>query len=190
MRSSQSTFSQSNGPTWLFWGFLTATAAGIYIVESLIMRVVPLPFIRLGLSNIVILYLVWHRQLGAAILVNIAKSVIGGIVTFTLLSPAILLSIGGGLTAILGMSLALMLRPRFSVFGISIVGAICHNLAQLILVRYIIIEQSGVFLLTPILIFFGLISGLVTAYILVHLEKIIPDTKAKHENKETKTELK
>ncbi len=166
---------------WIFWGFLTATAACIYIVESMIMRHMPFPFIRLGLSNIVILYLIWHRCFAAAILVNIAKSIIGGVATFTLLSPAVLLSLGGGLAAILGMALALLVRPKFSMFGVSIAGAVLHNLAQLVLVRFIVIRQAGVFMLTPFLIFFGLISGVVTAYVCIYMDNSIAKMKVKHD---------
>lgn len=75
-----------------FLAFLTATASVIYIVESLIFRMLPLPFLRLGLSNIVVLYLIWQRRIFSAIIVNLAKSIVGGIATFTLLSPTVILS--------------------------------------------------------------------------------------------------
>lgn len=161
-----------------FLAFLTATASVIYIVESLIFRMLPLPFLRLGLSNIVVLYLIWHKKIFSAIIVNLAKSIVGGIATFTLLSPTVILSLGGGFIAVLIMSLGLLVRPRFSLIGISILGAVAHNLTQLILARYIIITNDSLFVLTPILILFGLISGIITAYISYYLEEKIPGLKA------------
>ncbi len=158
--------------------FLTATASVIYIVESLIFRVLPLPFLRLGLSNIVVLYLIWQRRIFSAIIINLAKSIVGGIATFTLLSPTVILSLGGGFIAVLLMSAALLMRPRFSLTGISILGAISHNLTQLVLARYLIIQSDSLFVLTPILILLGLISGIVTAYICYYLEDKIPGMKA------------
>ena len=74
----------------LMLAFLTATACSIHIFESLIMRLLPLPFIRLGLSNIVMMYLIFEKKPLQAIVVNITKSIVGGAVTFTLLSPATL----------------------------------------------------------------------------------------------------
>jgi heptaprenyl diphosphate synthase len=158
--------------------FLTATASVVYIVESLIFRMLPLPFLRLGLSNIVILYLVWHKRIFSAIIVNLAKSIIGGIATFTLLSPTVMLSLGGGFIAVLMMSIGLMIRPRFSLTGISILGAISHNIMQLILARVFIITSDSLFVLTPMLILFGLVSGIVTAFICYYCEDKIPGLKA------------
>ena len=42
----------------LVLAFLTATACSVQIAENLIMRLLPLPFIRIGLSNVIILYLI------------------------------------------------------------------------------------------------------------------------------------
>lgn len=149
---------------------LTAAAASIQIVENLVMRILPLPFIRIGLSNVVILYLIWKGRPFSALTVNIAKSLLGGLATFTLLSPGTLLSLCGGLAAILVMLSAKWLRMGLSLFGISILGAIAHNLAQLVLVRFLLISSDRVFMLTPILISIALLSGSVIAYITYYLD--------------------
>jgi len=161
-----------------FLAFLTATASVMHIVESFIFRALPLPFLRLGLSNIVVLYLIWHHRILSAFVVAVAKSLIGAAVTFSLLSPAILLSLGGGIMAVLAMSLSLIVRPRFSLTGISIMGAISHNLTQLGLARLFIITNNSLFVLTPILLFLALLSGIITAYICYYLEFKIPGLKA------------
>lgn len=180
MTSSVDTFPKKNLPgSPVFLGFLTATASVIYIVENLVLRNLPVPFLRLGLANIVILYLVWHRYIGQAFLVTIAKTIIGGIATFTLISPAVLLSLGGGLIAVSAMSLGMLVRPRFSLTGISILGAVGHNLAQLVIARWVIIHSDSLFILTPILILFGLFSGILTAFLCYYIEERIPALKAK-----------
>ena len=148
----------------------TAAAASIHIVESLIMRILPLPFIRIGLSNVVVLYLIYKNQPFSAIIVNISKAVIGGLVTLTLLSPATLLSLGGGFAAIGVMVFARWLRLGLSIYGISILGAIAHNLTQLALVHQILIHSDSVFMLTPILISIGLLSGCVIAYVTLYID--------------------
>lgn len=150
--------------------FLTATACSIHIVESLIMRLLPLPFIRLGLSNIVILYLILRRHTCQALIVNVTKSLIGGVATFSLLTPATLLSLGGGLTAIFAMWAGDRLPLGLSKYGVSIVGAVAHNLTQLLLVRYVVMPGTNVFILTPILLILALFSGIVTAWLLMLVE--------------------
>ncbi|HNV93423.1 MAG TPA: Gx transporter family protein, partial [Candidatus Cloacimonas sp.] len=52
-----------NKSTLIQLAFFTAIAATIHIVEDLIMRMLPLPFIRVGFSNIVILYLIYHNKI-------------------------------------------------------------------------------------------------------------------------------
>lgn len=169
----------------LMLAFLTATACSIHIFESLIMRLLPLPFIRLGLSNIVVLYLIFEKKPLQAIVVNITKSIVGGAVTFTLLSPATLLSLCGGLAAILAMWAAHWLNLGFSEYGVSVCGAVVHNLTQLWLVQAVVLPGSGVFVLTPLLLFLGLSSGMLTAWILLLIKARFAQLEiGKHEERE------
>lgn len=151
----------------LMLAFLTATACSIHVFESLIMRLLPLPFIRLGLSNIVVMYLLFDKKPLQAIVVAITKSLVGGAVTFTLLSPATLLSLSGGLAAVFAMWAAIVLRLGFTEYGVSICGAVVHNLVQLILVKVVVLPGTRVFMLTPLLLLLGLLSGILTAWILL-----------------------
>lgn len=149
----------------LLLAFLTASACSIHIVEGLFMRLLPLPFLRIGLSNVVVMYLVLRGDFWPAFLVNFTKSVVGGLATFTLLTPTTLLSLGGGLAAVLAMWLAHKSRAGFSLYGISVCGAVAHLLVQLLLVRWVVLNTRSVFVLTPILLLIALISGILTAWV-------------------------
>ncbi|HNQ39937.1 MAG TPA: Gx transporter family protein [Candidatus Cloacimonas sp.] len=151
--------------------FYTAVAASIHIVEDLIMRMLPLPFVRLGFSNIVILYLVCHNRIWEAFIVNISKTLLSGIVTLTLLSPSTLLSLTGGISAVIIMVLVRWLHWGLGIYGISICGAITHNLMQLAMVRAILIRSDKVFVLTPILLSIALISGSIIAYLTLYIDR-------------------
>ena len=150
----------------LFLAFLTATACSIHIFENLVMRMLPIPFIRIGLSNIIVLYLILEGRSGSALVVNIVKSVVGGIATLTLLTPGTMLSMAGGFSATIAMLAAKYAHAGFTVYGISVCGAIAHNMAQLVIVRYVVMMRDQVFMLTPILILLGMFSGILTAYLL------------------------
>lgn len=151
--------------------FYTALAASIHIVEDLIMRMLPLPFLRIGFSNIVILYLICHNRIGEAFIVNISKTILSGIVTLTLLSPSTLLSLTAGISAIIVMFLVRCLHLGLGIYGISICGAIAHNLTQLAMVRAILIHSDKVFVLTPILLSIALISGSIIAYLTLYIDR-------------------
>jgi heptaprenyl diphosphate synthase len=149
-----------------FLAFLSAIACSLHIVESLITRSLPLPFLRLGLSNVIILYLIVENKAWQAIIVNITKTLVSAVVTFTFLSPSTLISLGAGLAAVVMMVLAKKSRLGFSIYGVSICGATAHNMAQLIIAKWVVLDRSEVFVLTPILLLLGLVSGLLTAYIM------------------------
>ncbi len=165
-----------NGLLWL--AFLTAAASSLQIVENLLMRLLPLPFIRIGLSNVVILFLIYRNKTLQAVVVAVSKSVLCGLFTFTLLSPSTLLSLSGGLAALLIMLVAMRMRLGLSIYGVSILGAIAHNLTQLYLVHKLIIESARVFVLTPLLLSIALLNGGLIAYLTLYIEKRIqlPET--------------
>jgi heptaprenyl diphosphate synthase len=141
------------------------------------MRMLPVPFIRIGLSNIIVLYLIMEGKTLSAVVVNVVKSLIGGIATLTLLTPGTLLSLVGGLCAIIAMLAAKNLKAGFTVYGISILGAVAHNLAQLVVIRYVVMLYRQVFMLTPILIFLGMFSGILTAWLMEFVRDKIKETR-------------
>lgn len=162
----------------LMLAFLTATACSIHVFENLIMRLLPLPFLRLGLSNIVVMHLLFERKPLQAFVVAITKSLVAGAVTFTLLSPATLLSLCGGLAAIFAMWTALAANLGFTEYGVSVSGAVAHNIVQLVLVQTVVLPGTQVFVLTPLLLFLGLLSGILTAWVLLRVKERF----AKHKN--------
>ncbi|MDO9578381.1 MAG: Gx transporter family protein [Candidatus Cloacimonadales bacterium] len=143
--------------------FFTACAVTVYILESFIPK--PLPFMKLGLSNVVVLVLLMAGNLRSAFLVALAKTLIGGMFTGTLISPTTLLSGGGTILSFFIMILLLKLPLNFSIPGISIAGAVSHNFAQISLVRLFLIKENSLFYLTPLLILMGIVTGIITGYL-------------------------
>jgi len=143
--------------------FFTACAVTVYILESFIPK--PLPFMKLGLSNVVILVLLMAGNRRSAFLVALAKTFIGGIFTGTLISPTTLLSSGGTVISFVIMILMIKLPVNFSILGISIAGAVAHNFTQISLVRLILIKENSIFYLTPLLILMGIVTGIITGYL-------------------------
>lgn len=147
----------------LHLAFYTALAVTIYVLEGFLPK--PLPFMKLGLSNAVVLALLITGNAGAALTVAIAKTVLGGLFSATLFSPTTLLSFSGTLLAFCLMLLAFKSRLNFSIIGVSIIGATAHNFAQIILVRFLLIKVASIFYLSPILILMGIVSGFITGYV-------------------------
>lgn len=151
------------------YAFFTAVATTVYFLESMVVRVLPLPFLRIGLANVIIVYLLMKKEFVLAFMVNIMKTLIGGLISFTLLSPATLLSISGGIGSLIVMWLLLASRINFSILGISIAGAVVHNIIQIFCVRWLIIQRDSVFYLLPVLMLIGIVTGFVTGLIAYEL---------------------
>jgi heptaprenyl diphosphate synthase len=128
-------------------------------------RLLPLPFLRIGLANVIIVYLLMKREFVMAFTVNIMKTLIGGFISFSLLSPATVISICGGIGSLLIMWLLLVSKLRFSILGISIAGAVVHNVIQILCVRWILIPRDSIYSLLPILLIVGIVTGLLTGVI-------------------------
>ncbi|NQT65489.1 MAG: Gx transporter family protein [FCB group bacterium] len=143
--------------------FFTAFAIAIYVVESFIPK--PFPFMKLGLANIVVLLLLVSRNVRYALIVIIGKTVAGGFFSGLFLSPTTLLSISGSLCSLGIMTIFIKSKVRFSLIGISILGAVSHNLAQIAVVRLILIKENSIFYLTPLLIIMGIVTGIIIGFI-------------------------
>ena len=136
-----------------------AIALSIWAAEALIPPLVPLPGIRLGLANIVILltlYLFGRRE---AALVLAVRLILGAALAGTVMS--FLYSLAGGLLALGVMAL---LRPRVEetrVWMLSAYAAVAHNLGQLLAAR-LVMGTPGLWWYLPALVLSGLITGVFT----------------------------
>jgi heptaprenyl diphosphate synthase len=108
-----------------------------------------------------------------ALIVTLAKTVVGGFLSGTLFSPTTLMSFTGGISAFLAMYLFYNSKMKFSIIGISILGSVSHNLAQLFTVKYVIIKDTKLLYLLPVLLLLGILTGLITGYFAHLLNKQI-----------------
>lgn len=130
------------------------------LVLSLIESWIPMPGIygvKLGLANIVTMVVIVFFGLKDALLVVIVRcalaSIFGG-------GPLVFLfSITGGILSTLVMSLLYKKFSRvFSIIGISIAGAVTHNIGQ-ISVAIMVMQSLSVVSYLPVLLVAGIATG-------------------------------
>ncbi len=155
----------------LYLAFFTAFAVTAYIFEAVIPK--PLPFVRIGLANIAVLLLIADGFAVLGFAVSLLKIVIGGFFIGTLFTLVSLISLGGSICAVAVMIIAYKTKTGLSLIGVSILGAIVHNLAQLIVLRLIMIQSDSVYRFIPILLIIGLVSGSITGFVSLLLRKKI-----------------
>ncbi|MPN55831.1 hypothetical protein SDC9_203515 [bioreactor metagenome] len=83
------------------------------------------------------------------------------------------MAFAGGITSACLMALFIRLLSKTSPIGISIVGAVVHNVTQLA-VASIFLEQVGVFFYLPVLLFAALPAGALTGIFVQLLRRRIP----------------
>ncbi|MBM7562368.1 Gx transporter family protein [Fusibacter tunisiensis] len=166
----------TSGKTRLLVFISVLVAQGM--VLSFIERMIPFPFIapgaKLGLANIVTVtavYLLTFKEAAAVVLLRIFLTA----ATFGSLS-SFLYSLAGGVLSLLVMAgIVKVFRNDFSLIGVSIAGAIFHNLGQLLVASFMI-NSFLVLTYLPILMIVaiptGLFVGFVARYLIAYLERV------------------
>ena len=138
-------------------GVLTAGAIVIAILESFIPSL-GIPGVKLGLANIVILIILYELGIVEAIIVNLVRVVVVGLVRGTFLSMGFLMSITGAVFSLGIMILFYLLIKKFSIIGVSVIGAIFHVFGQ-ILIAMIFLGTTYIVLYLPIIAVSAIITG-------------------------------
>ncbi len=130
----------------------------LYVLEAHIPQ--PLPWARIGLANAATLLalVLWGFWEGLAVV--LVRTFLGSLLVGTLLSPIFLFALCGGLASLICMGLGRRyLHPLFSVVGVSVLGALAHNITQLCLAYFLYIHRGQIFFLLPFLLLATVLSG-------------------------------
>lgn len=141
---------------------LTTMAIVLSILESFIP--VFIPGVKLGLANVIILIMLYEFKSYEALLVNIIRILLVGLLRGTLLTPTFLMSLSGGMLSFLIMFLFSRIKV-FSIIGVSVLGSIFHCVGQ-ILIAIILLSTDAVIYYLPFIAILslatGVLSGLIT----------------------------
>ena len=143
-------------------GLAMFLAVGIVLsyLEYLVPLNLSVPGMKLGLANMVTMFVLYRYNEKDSFIVLFLRVLISGFL-FSGLST-ILFGIAGGFLCILIMWITKK-TGFFSVTGVSISGAVFHNIGQLI-VAFIIMGNNSIMYYLPYLLISGLISGLMIGY--------------------------
>lgn len=137
----------------------TTLSLAVYAIESAIPPLLPIPGIKLGLSNIITLILLKNTSVKDATLVLLARILLSTLLFGQMLS--LLYSLTGGFFSLTVMALSTrLLRQRMSYLS-GALGGLAHNMGQ-ILIAFFLTSTVGVFSYLPFLIVSGILTGLFT----------------------------
>ena len=144
-------------------GVLTAGAIVIAILESFIPSI-GIPGVKLGLANIVILIILYELGIIEAVIVNLLRVLVVGLVRGTFLGMGFFMSLTGAVFSLGIMILFYLLIKKFSVIGVSVIGSIFHVGGQ-ILIAMIYLGTAYIVLYLPVLAISAIITGVFVGFI-------------------------
>ena len=138
---------------------LTALALILYGVEAQLPPLTPIPGIKLGLANGVTVFAAFALGGGDAAAVLAARVLLATMLTGT--ASALLYSAAGGLLCLAVMLPLRRLLGEDQVWVASVLGAVAHNLGQL-LTAVAVTRTPGLLAYLPVLLAAGMAAGLFT----------------------------
>ncbi len=138
------------------YGMLASVALVMGYIESIIPIPYPVYGMKIGLANIVIVWVLYSMGIKAAGIISFIRVLLSGFLFGNLYS--IIFSLAGAALSLLVMFL-LKKTKKFTIIGVSIAGGVCHNLGQII-VAIFILENVRIAYIFPILMVSGVIAGI------------------------------
>lgn len=153
----------------------TTLSLAVYAIESAIPPLVPIPGIKLGLSNIITLILLRHVSLRETAMVLAARILLSALLFGQFIS--LIYSLAGGLFSLLAMFFVHRLLRGKAAYLTGAVGGLTHNLGQLA-AAFALTSTPGVLTYLPFLALSGILTGLFTGlaalctdkYLLPHIK--------------------
>ena len=155
-----------------FLGLTIALAMIMSYIETLFPLNFAVPGIKMGLANIVIIFVLYRMSFGDACIVSLVRVFLVSLLFGNVMALAYSLA---GAALSLHVMYLLKKSDKFSVIGVSITGAVMHNVGQIIMAVIIMgTEQIAYYL--PALAVSGTISGIligvVSSLVIKRIKKI------------------
>ena len=144
-----------------YYGLFAALAILMGYVEMLIPLPVPLPGVKLGLANVVVVIMLYAMDAKGAFFISLVRVLLSGLLFAGF--AGLLYSLAGAMCSFAAMALLKCVK-RFSVVGVSIAGGVAHNIGQ-IAVAAMVLENGAIFYYLPVLLLSGSIAGAVIGFL-------------------------
>ena len=146
---------------------LTAMALALSYLENFfpLSLAIPIPGIKLGLANIVTLFALYALGPGQALLILVARCLLGAVFAGNMHTQ--IFSLREGVTAML-VRLGLSRLRHLSVYGVSVGGAAAHNCGQVAAAVLTLGNEAPLYYLPVLLgvsLFTGALTGLIAAFL-------------------------
>ena len=137
------------------YALLVALAMVLSWLESLVPLSVAVPGVKLGLTNLVVIFALYRMSLRDAAVISLVRVALVSMTFGNAYSLAYSLA---GAVLSLGVMALLKNTGQFSMVGVSVAGGVCHNIGQ-ILVAIAVLGTARIAWYLPVLLLTGLTAG-------------------------------
>jgi len=154
-----------------YYGIFASLAILMGYIEAVFPIPLPVPGIKLGLSNVIVLLALYLMSAKDAFGISIIRVFVSALLFRGFLG--LWYSLAGAILSFIVMVIAWK-SQKLSVIGVSVLGGVFHNIGQMI-IAYIILERGVVMYLVPFLMISGIVTGfgigIVVKYCKAHIDK-------------------
>lgn len=152
----------------VFLALFIAIAVSLHAFESFLPT--PVPWLRLGLANVMTLVALYLYDGRAAWSVSLARVGIGSLLLGRLFSPGFWLALSGTVVATSAMLIVWRVAGRrLSPIGVSAIGAVGHALGQIVAARLLVVQHPAIWQIFPFFTLFTLFAGALTGWLAASL---------------------
>ena len=143
-------------------GLLTSLMLVFGFIERQFPLPVPVPGIKLGLANSVLLYALYMLGIRQTIVLMLLKSLMSWLIYMNL--SAMLYSFAGGVLSVAAMILVSRMKG-VSPIGVSALGAVFFNIGQILMAAWVLGTPQLIVTYLPVLRVSGVLTGILTGVI-------------------------
>lgn len=139
-----------------YYGLFAALAILMGYVEMMIPVPIPIPGVKLGLANVIIIIMMYFMDTKSAFFVSLARVFLSGLLFAGF--AGLLYSLAGAMLSFLAMA-ALKKTGKCSIIGVSLAGGVFHNVGQ-VTVAALVVENVKMAYYLPFLLVSGVVTGI------------------------------
>ena len=155
-----------------YYGLFAALAILMGYVEMLFPMPIPIPGVKLGLANVIIIIMMYFMDTKSAFFVSLVRVFLSSLLFAGF--AGLLYSLAGAMLSFAVMAL-LKKTGKFSIIGVSLAGGIFHNVGQ-VTVAAMVVENVKMAYYLPFLLVSGVVTGILIGIVaqtaLKHLKKV------------------
>ena len=140
-----------------YYGLFAALAILMGYVEMMFPMPIPIPGVKLGLANVVVIIMMYFMDVKGAFFISLIRVFLSGLLFAGF--AGLLYSLAGAMLSFAVMAL-LKKTGKFSIIGVSLAGGVFHNVGQ-VAVAAMVVENVKMAYYLPFLSVSGVVTGIV-----------------------------